>query len=177
MGPGGETFPALCFGVSGALKRAMPTIRPALFPADSAEVLAIWREDVASLDRDLAFQNNEAEFANLPGKYAAPQGRLLLGLIGPRVMGCIALRPVSATICEMKRLYVRPQARGTGLGRRLAVQLITEARATGYTDMRLDVLEEFAQARSLYASLGFQPAEPVTFNPVPGTSFLGLALA
>jgi GNAT superfamily N-acetyltransferase len=83
---------------------------------------------------------------------------------------------VDARNCEMKRLYVRPQARGTGLGRRLAAELICEATDAGYEEMRLDVLEEFASARRLYASLGFTPADPVAYNPVPGTAFLGLKL-
>jgi len=154
----------------------MPIIRPAIFPADNAEVLAIWREYVASPSVSLCYQNNEAEFANLPGKYAAPDGRLLLGVIAGRVMGCIALRRVSAEICEMKRLYVRPGARGNGLGRQLATRVIAEAKAAGYAEMRLDVLEEFTQARKLYDSFGFVPADPVTHNPIAGTSFLGLAL-
>ena len=154
----------------------MILIRHANFPDDTPEVLAIWHEYVASIRHDLTFQNNLAEFAALPGKYAAPDGRLLLGVIGARVMGCIALRRVSAEICEMTRLYVRPAARGARLGQHLVAQLITEAKVAGYAEMRLDVLAEFVQARKLYDSFGFVSADPVTHNPIAGTSFLGLAL-
>ena len=93
-----------------------------------------------------------------------------------RIDGCIAYRAVSASLCEMKRLYVRPHARGKNLGRELVARLITEARATGYLEMRLDVLEEFASARRLYEDFGFAPAEPVSYNPVPGAAFLSLRL-
>jgi putative acetyltransferase len=93
-----------------------------------------------------------------------------------RIEGCIALRRVNDAICEMKRLYVRPSARGEGLGRQLVERLIAEARRADYTEMRLDVLAEFQQAQKLYRELGFVPAEPASFNPLPGTLFLGLAL-
>lgn len=151
-------------------------IRHACFPDDAAAVLAIWREYIVSPSVSLAYQDYETEFADLPGKYAQPDGRLLLAERTEMIDGCIGLRKVSATICEMKRLYVRPQARGLGLGMQLVIRLIDEARRAGYHEMRLDVLGEFEQAQRLYTSLGFVPAEPVTFNPLPGTLFLGLAL-
>jgi putative acetyltransferase len=152
------------------------TIRQASFPADTASVLDIWREFVASPSVSLAHQNNEVEFADLPGKYAGPRGRILLGSAAGSIDGCVALKPVDRTICEMKRLYVRPRARGTGLGFGLIERVIAEARAIGYAEMRLDVLAEFAQAKRLYAAFGFVPAEPISFNPLPGTRFLGLRL-
>jgi GNAT superfamily N-acetyltransferase len=151
-------------------------IRPALFPDDRDAVLDIWREFVASPSVSLDYQGNEAEFAALPGKYAPPEGRLLLALADGTVMGCIALRKVSEAICEMKKLYVRPAARGHRLGVRLIEQLITEAQAAGYAEMRLDVLPEFVRARQIYDALGFTAAEPVSYNPVPGAEFLGLRL-
>ncbi|WP_395395667.1 GNAT family N-acetyltransferase [Novosphingobium sp. BL-8A] len=154
----------------------MIAIRPACFPEDAAAVLDIWREYVASPSVSLDYQGNDAEFADLPGKYAAPEGRLLLADRDGGVVGCIALRKVSADICEMKRLYVRPSARGERLGHRLVERLIAEAREAGYREIRLDVLAEFAQARRLYEGFGFEPAEPVALNPIPGTSFLGLRL-
>lgn len=155
----------------------MVTIRQAQFPQDSEAVLDIWREFVASPSVSLDYQGNEQEFANLPGKYALPEGRILLADAGPRIAGCIALRKVTLAICEMKKLYVRPFARGAGLGRMLAERLIAEARAAGYAEMRLDVLAEFGAAQQLYASLGFEPAEAVSYNPTPGAKFLGLRLA
>lgn len=140
-------------------------------------MLEIWREFVASPVVSLDFQGNEAEFADLPGKYAPPGGRVLLAVsANDEIIGCVALRRVDPSICEMKRLYVRPSARGLGLGRRLVDQLIAEARQAGYKEMRLDVLEEFDRAQQLYSDLGFRDADPVSFNPLPGTKFLGLPL-
>lgn len=136
----------------------------------------IWREFVRMPKTDLGFQGFEKEFVDLPGKYAAPAGRILLAEANGVVTGCVAMRPVNAEICEMKRLYVRPSAQGRRIGRKLAEALIHEARQAGYREMRLDVLAEFKRARQLYASLGFVDAEPVSYNPVPGTDFLGLKL-
>ncbi|KVL86457.1 GNAT family N-acetyltransferase [Burkholderia stagnalis] len=151
----------------------MIEIRAAHYPDDAAAVDAIFREYIASPTVSLAFQDYEAELAALPGKYAAPRGRLLLAWRDARVVGCAAFREVDATTCEMKRVYVRPEARGTQLGRQLVERLLRDAKAAGYARMCLDVLPEFEAARRLYESLGFTPAPPVTFNPVPGTAFLG----
>ena len=152
------------------------TIRPATFPEDNDAVVAIWREFISFSDTDLAYQNYEAELAELPGKYAAPRGCVLLAEHQEQVVGCVAMKPVSDTICEMKRLYVRPSMQGLGLGRGLAEALIANARIAGYREVRLDVLAEFGRARVLYASMGFVAAQPVSYNPVPGSKFLGLAL-
>lgn len=154
----------------------MTIIRPATFPEDTALVLGIWREFIASSPVNLDYQGYEAEFATMPGKYAAPKGCVLLADRGGSIEGCIALRAVSPEICEMKRLFVRSHARGGGLGHDLVKALIEQARAVGYRDIRLDVQEKFLSARKLYAAFGFVAAEPVSFNPVPGASFLGLQL-
>lgn len=154
----------------------MIEIRHARIPDELDAVRDIFREYVGSVSADLGFQNYEAEFAALPGAYAAPAGCLLLGWRGGRAVGCVALRPVDAVTCELKRLYVRPAARGEALGRRLVERMLDEARAAGYRRICLDVLPEFDAAIRLYAALGFQPAPPVTHNPVPGTRFLGLDL-
>ncbi len=151
-------------------------IRMAVFPQDHAQVIGIFQEYVNSPSVSLDFQEYAAEFAALPGKYAAPEGRLLLAWRGDAVVGCAALRRVDARTCEMKRVYVRPAARGEQLGRRLVERIIDEARGAGYARICLDVLPEFTAAQRLYASLGFSPAPPVSFNPVPGTQFLGLDL-
>jgi ribosomal protein S18 acetylase RimI-like enzyme len=154
----------------------MLEIRPVRFPEDHAAVLEIFTEYVNSPSVSLDFQGNEKEFGGLPGKYAPPAGAILLGCLDGEVVGCVAMRPVDAAICEMKRLYVRPAGRGLGLGRSLAEAIVAAAQEAGYAEMRLDVLPEFDEARALYASLGFRTAEPVAYNPVPGTEFLGLSL-
>lgn len=154
----------------------MTEIKPANFPDDLEQVVAIFREYIASPSVDLGFQDYEPEFAGLPGKYALPDGRLLLAWKGQAVVGCAALRRVDETRCEMKRVYVRPEARGENLGRRLVESILAEARAAGYSRICLDVLPEFSAAQRIYESLGFLPAEPVAFNPVPGTKFLALDL-
>lgn len=154
----------------------MLTIRPAEFPAERDAVIEIFREYVKSPTVSLDFQDYEAEFAELPGKYAAPHGCLLLARDGDQVLGCAALRRVDDSRCEMKRVYVRPAARGRQIGRMLVEAIIHEARRAGHARICLDVLPEFTAARRLYEALGFAPAEPVSFNPVPGTSFLALDL-
>lgn len=151
-------------------------IRRARFPEDLADVVSIFREYVASPTVDLRFQEYESEFASLPGKYAEPDGRILLAVLHGAVTGCAALRRVDQDICELKRVYVRPAARGLNLGRRLVESMIHEARNAGYTSMCLDVLPEFDAAQQLYRSLGFLPAKAVSYNPVPGTKFLALDL-
>ncbi|KRC18414.1 GNAT family N-acetyltransferase [Acidovorax sp. Root217] len=154
----------------------MTMIRPATFPGDLPEVIAIFREYVKSPVANLDFQDYEREFAQLPGKYAEPDGCILLAVIEGQVVGCAALRRVDQSACELKRLYVRPAARGMDLGRQLVQQMLHAAKEAGYRRMCLDVLAEFVAAQRLYESLGFVPAEPVSFNPVPGTRFLALDL-
>jgi putative acetyltransferase len=154
----------------------MTEIKPAQFPEDLERVVGIFQEYIASPSVSLEFQDYEPEFASLPGKYAAPEGRLLLAWKDGNVVGCAALRKVDGSICEMKRVYIRPAARGEGLGRRLIESILAEAREAGYSRICLDVLPEFVAAQGIYESLGFRPAPPIGFNPVPGTKFLGLDL-
>ncbi|MFS4552951.1 GNAT family N-acetyltransferase [Comamonas resistens] len=154
----------------------MLIIRQALFPTEREDVISIFREYVSSPTVSLGFQEYEAEFAGLPGKYAAPEGRLLLAYEGGTVLGCAALRRVDESTCEMKRVYVRPAARGRNLGRLLVEAILSEAKLAGYSRICLDVLPEFTAAQKLYESMGFEHAEPVSFNPVPGTKFLALTL-
>lgn len=155
------------------MNAAAEDIRAASFPEDSEAVLAIFREYVASPSVSLDYQGHAAEFASLPGKYAAPDGGLLLAWQAGAVVGCAAWRRVDTERCELKRVYVRPAARGTGLGRRLVERALMLAGAAGYRRVCLDVLPEFTAARQLYAELGFTDDSPVSFNPIPGTAFLG----
>lgn len=154
----------------------MIALHLATFPVDRDAVVAIFREYVRSPQADLGFQDYEAEFAALPGKYAAPDGQVLLAWREGQAVGCAALRRVDAQTCELKRVYVRPAARGLRAGRQLVERMLRKARQAGYTRMCLDVLPEFQAARVLYASLGFVDAAPVSHNPVPGTRFLALEL-
>ncbi|WP_426752323.1 GNAT family N-acetyltransferase [Myxococcus sp. Y35] len=154
----------------------MIVIEPARLPADVPDIRALWREYAESLGIDLSFQDFEAELATLPGKYAAPHGRLLLARRGEEVLGGVALRPLSAETCEMKRLFVRPAARGEQLGRRLAERICAEAREAGYRHICLDTLQSLSAALRLYTSMGFRPIAPYVFNPLPGALFLGLDL-
>jgi N-acetylglutamate synthase-like GNAT family acetyltransferase len=147
------------------------TIRPATL-ADLDSIRAMLREYAAWLEVDLCFQNFEEELAGLPGEYAPPRGRLLIA----EGAGCVALRAIDEDTCEMKRLYVRPGHRGSGLGRNLVEAIMSEAREIGYRRMRLDTMPKMDSAQKLYATLGFQDIAPYRYNPEPGARFLELEL-
>jgi GNAT superfamily N-acetyltransferase len=137
----------------------------------------LFREYEAWLNLDLCFQNFEKELAELPGAYAPPAGRLLLALENDELVGCVALRKLNDDACEMKRLFLRPQFHGRGLGRTLAERIIDEARDIGYQRMRLDTLsEQMGNAIALYRVLGFREIAPYYQNPVPGALFMELQL-
>jgi GNAT superfamily N-acetyltransferase len=154
-------------------------IAPASSSADIAAVVALFRAYAASLEVDLAYQGFEAEVAGLPGKYAPPDGELLLarGADG-EALGCVALRPLDEAGCaEMKRLYVLPAGRGTGLGRGLVEAIVERALALGYRELRLDTLPSMTEAIALYRQRGFEPMAPYYATPIEGTVFLRLTLA
>lgn len=151
-------------------------IRPAAIPEDLAQVRALLREYEVELDVDLCFQGFEQEMAGLPGDYAPPQGALLVAEVEGAIAGCVALRPLAAGTCEMKRLYARPAFRGRRVGRALAEAAIAEARRIGYRAMRLDTLPVMSEAQGLYARLGFVDIAPYRDNPVPGARYLELDL-
>ncbi len=137
---------------------------------------SLLREYQLSLGVDLCFQNFEQELAGLPGDYAPPHGRLILGLIDGEAACCVALRRHDAESAEMKRLYVRPAYRGRGLGVLLARTVIEEARIRGCRRLLLDTLPEMKEAQSLYSALGFHDVPAYTVNPVPGSRFMALEL-
>ena len=152
-------------------------ISEARWPDDRAIVEALFREYVASLAEDISFQNVDDELAGLPGKYARPTGVVLTARDGDQPAGTIAYRMVEPGVCEMKRLYVRPAWRGSGLGRELANELIEDARAQGYRTMLLDTLAAMSAARALYRDLGFAPVAPYYDNPLPGVMYMALELS
>jgi putative acetyltransferase len=143
---------------------------------DLRRVAVLFHEYARSLGFDVGFQNFEQELASLPGDYAPPQGRLLIAFWQRKVAGCVGLRDLGGGVCEMKRLYVRRQFRGLGIGRALAEAIIEEARRIGYEKMRLDTVASVARARSLYWRLGFAEIDPYRYNPIEGAIFMELTL-
>ena len=146
-------------------------------PEDIEIARELFREYAAGLNIDLCFQNFDQEVNGLPGNYAPPAGRLLLAIEGEQVGGCIALRRYDDGACEMKRLYVRPEFRGQGLGKKLVTTLLDAARAIGYQRMLLDTLPgKMDEAIALYRSFGFREIAPYYHNPVEGALFMELEL-
>ena len=164
--------------MAAASRKQAPEIR--LVVAETPELIdaarEVFREYAQSLRVDLCFQNFEAELAELPGEYRAPQGQLLLALVDGELAACGAMRSLRdvdyANACEMKRLFVRPAFRRFGLGRILAQSLLDEARRAGYSAMLLDTLDDMEAARGLYGTLGFEEIPPYYFNPIAGAHYL-----
>jgi ribosomal protein S18 acetylase RimI-like enzyme len=156
------------------------TITAAEAERDLVEVAALMREYAAGLDVDLAYQDFEQELAGLPGAYAPPSGALLLARDSSgRAVGCVALRALLSlpACCEMKRLYVAPHGRGTGLGRALMRAVIALAHERGYREIRLDTLPTMTTAMSMYRQAGFRQVAPYYASAPEGTLFMALELA
>jgi len=148
-------------------------------PHEIDGVRSLFREYEAYLNVDLCFQQFESELANLPGKYAPPSGTLLLAKDKQKAVGCGALRRLGAIqdrTCEMKRLYVCPEGRGLGIGKKIARRLIQESVRFGYSTMVLDTLNRLDAAIHLYESLGFVRTEPYYDNPLPDVVYWKLDL-
>jgi putative acetyltransferase len=148
---------------------------------ESAEQIAVVRElfleYAQSLGFSLCFQSFDQELAGLPGDYAPPDGRLLLARFESQPAGSVALHKIETDICEMKRLYVRPQFRGKGLGRELAERVIAQARQIGYKQLRLDTVEPMMRAAvAMYRNLGFREIDPYRPNPIEGALYMELQL-
>lgn len=142
-----------------------------------AQARELFAEYARSLNFDLCFQSFDKELAGLPGDYAPPDGRLLLAEYQSQLAGCVALHKLDAEVCEMKRLYLRPQFRGKGVGRALAETVIAEARSIGYRSMRLDTVEPVMKdAVAVYRRFGFKEIAPYRVNPIAGTLYMELEL-
>src|SRR5215471_2302916 len=144
---------------------------------DIAQARELFLEYAQSLGFSLCFQNFDKELGDLPGDYAPPEGRLLLAEYEGQLAACVALHKLDADICEMKRLYLRPQFRGKGLGRILADRILAEARQIGYRRMRLDTVEPVMKdAVAMYRRIGFREIAPYCNNPNPGTLYMEVEL-
>jgi putative acetyltransferase len=151
-------------------------IRQATSPSDIAAARTLFQEYADDLGVDLCFQGFAEELAQLPGAYAPPRGRLLISWVDDVAAGCVALRPFSESICEMKRLFVLPTFRGRGIGKQLAGAIIREANQIGYTTMCLDTLPTLTAATQLYESMGFVRCPPYYETPLVHTIFMELSL-
>lgn len=140
------------------------------------EVKKLFLEYAQSLNIELDFQDFDYELKTLPGKYAQPEGAIIIAMVNGKVAGCVALRKIEESICEMKRLYVRDTLRGYRIGIGLIDAIINEAKNLNYSYLRLDTLPTMEKAQSLYRSIGFYEIEPYVFNPVEGTRFMELKL-
>jgi ribosomal protein S18 acetylase RimI-like enzyme len=146
-------------------------------PAQIAQARELFLEYAESLGFSLCFQSFDEELAGLPGEYAPPAGRLLLAEYEGKLAGCVALHALEPSICEMKRLYLRPQFRGKGLGRALADHILVEARHIGFERIRLDTVEPVMKdAVAMYRRLGFREIAPYCKNPMAGALYMELLL-
>jgi GNAT superfamily N-acetyltransferase len=151
--------------------------RIARSPADLDLARSLFREYERALDSACCFEGFERELSEIGSLYGPPGGCVLLAFDGPEAVGCVALRPLGDGAAEMKRLYLRPEARGRGLGGALVVRLLAEARALGHARVVLETLPDRMEAAvALYQSLGFEEIPPYVHRPLPGALYLSLPL-
>jgi ribosomal protein S18 acetylase RimI-like enzyme len=156
---------------------AVITFAQAVSAADIAVARTLFKEYEQSIGVSLCFQNFDQELANLPGDYAPPSGRLLLVRVDDQIAGCIALRKLDDSTSEMKRLYLRPEFRGRGLGEPIVQTLIHEAKLIGYSKIRLDTIPgRMDQAINLYRSIGFKEIPAYYDTPFGDTLYMELDL-
>jgi putative acetyltransferase len=146
-------------------------------PHDYEMAGVLFREYAAQLGVDLCFQDFASELQQLPVMYGTPTGCLLLVMRGAWPVGCGALRKLSDGVCEMKRLYIRREARKLNLGRRVAQRLVERAADLGYRAVRLDTLVDMVPAQNLYRSLGFREIAAYYSNPLSNPVYMELSLA
>jgi putative acetyltransferase len=151
------------------------TVAPARSAIELTSAAALFRAYAKSLPVDLSPQGFSEELKSLPGVYAPPAGELLLAKRGDHVLGAVALKPLEPKVAEIKRLFVRPQARRIGVGKALVSAILKTALERGYGEIKLDTLPEMASAIALYTSFGFAPIAPYGSHPYPGLVTLGLA--
>ncbi|MFW5927938.1 MAG: GNAT family N-acetyltransferase [Thermoplasmatota archaeon] len=143
---------------------------------DISEIRDIFIEYRKDLGLDLSFQEFQDELEELPGEYSPPEGSILMAKDEDETVGCVALRKINEDTCEMKRLYVKPDYRGEGLGKKLALSIIEKAREKGYGKMKLDTLTTLKKANELYRSIGFEECEPYRYNPLDDALYMELEL-
>ncbi len=146
-------------------------IAPVRSEEDIAAARDLFRAYAATLPFDLGYQDFDDELADLPGKYAPPEGELFLARLGQKAVGCGGLRPFDGA-SEIKRLYVAPEGRGRGIGRALLGAILAAADRIGPGEVLLDTLPHMTEALRLYRSAGFVEIAPYYETPIAGTVFL-----
>jgi putative acetyltransferase len=154
----------------------MITYKISVTEKDFADAKELFLEYKETLNFDLCFQKFSEEISDLPAQYSEPKGCIILCYENDKPIGCVGLRKFAEGVCEMKRLYLRKEARGKGIGRILAEKIIDKAKGLGYKKMQLDTLEKMKEAIPLYKSMGFKEISPYRYNPLDGVVYMELKI-